>query len=93
MFASEMTNTQSNAMRFFSAYRVELLASIKRKPTQYAVPSDQTQEQFADATADKMVTAMIRGHDVNVSDAMRRAARKLGLPNTRRETIFAFIRS
>jgi hypothetical protein len=87
-----MDSPPTNAQRFMALYVAELEAAMTRKPENFALRAGESVQDAAYERADKMVTAMIRGNDVNVSDAMRRTAKRLMIGTTR-EAIFKYIRT
>lgn len=88
-----------NAERFLAAYQPLLQAAVEKDivehfigDRQYALNRDDTAESYSARVARRMVERMVEGVDVNVSDNMRKAAKRCGLPNTRMKTIFDFVR-
>lgn len=78
----------ANAQAFLDVYRIELAKDMEKEPVEYGIKADTLQELLekivgcANSTSFKMVSAMASGELVNVSNAMRRTARRLGIPQT-----------
>lgn len=74
----------AQALKFLEVYVVELRKDIEKAPAEYGLsqaPFD-VRDIRANSTALKMVQSMEAGNLVNVSNAMRRTARRLGVPQT-----------
>jgi len=82
----------AQATRFLDVYTVELRADMEKDPAGYCLPFDgEAIRRSAVSTAARMVQHMVDGITVNVSNAMRRAAKKLGVGSRVRD-IHAYCR-
>jgi hypothetical protein len=74
-------------MTFFETYAAELAQSVTADPDGYALRPNESTDDYARATAAKMVAAMRAAGDVAAvhytTPTFRRACKRLGIPHTR----------
>lgn len=83
----------TNYEQFLTVYAEEIERAMRRRPDDYGVDPAKTDiPSESRARATKIVTALAKGSAVCASDTLRRAAKRVGLADTKQTTIYLFIR-